>query len=334
MKLPLEEIQKIAIFRALQLGDLLCAIPAIRTLRHSYPHSRISLIGLPGMREIATRFPHYIDEFIDFPGYPGLPEQQFDAEKFALFREEMNERRFDLILQMQGNGSIVNAMLGSFGAKYLSGFCEHREKESPLMLCYPNYGHEVTRHLALMKHLECEDTENLEMEFPITEHDGYELEKRGPRLNSGEYVCIHPGSRGSWRQWPPLYFASVADICSAYGYKVVITGTAAEVELAEKIAGLMRHQPLVTSGKTNLGMVALLIKNAQALICNCTGVSHIAAALKTKSVVISMDGEPERWGPLDKSLHRTIDWTTTPDYKLVQNEVTALLSVKEMHHSG
>jgi ADP-heptose:LPS heptosyltransferase len=48
--------------------------------------------------------------------------------------------------------------------------------------------------------------------------------------------------------------------------------------------------------------VAVLIKNAAALVSNCTGVSHIAAALKTKSIVISLDGEPDRWGPFEQKV--------------------------------
>jgi ADP-heptose:LPS heptosyltransferase len=71
--------------------------------------------------------------------------------------------------------------------------------------------------------------------------------------------------------------------------------------------------------------VAVLIKNAAALVSNCTGVSHVAAALKTKSLVLSLDGEPFRWGPLNQKLHHTIDWTATPSLNLVLEELRTLL---------
>ena len=81
------EIKKIAVFRALQLGDLLCAIPAVRALRAAFPNAEITLIGLPWAKDLVARFNQYFDKFISFPGYPGLPEQPFDASKFEEFTE-------------------------------------------------------------------------------------------------------------------------------------------------------------------------------------------------------------------------------------------------------
>jgi ADP-heptose:LPS heptosyltransferase len=71
--------------------------------------------------------------------------------------------------------------------------------------------------------------------------------------------------------------------------------------------------------------MGVLLRDASLLVSNCTGVSHMAAALKTPSVVISMDGEPYRWGPLDERLHRTIDWTAEQDISRVVAETEELL---------
>ena len=79
------------------------------------------------------------------------------------------------------------------------------------------------------------------------------------------------------------------------------------------------------TGRTSLGAMAILIKKAFALISNCTGVSHIADALNTPSVIISMDGEPERWGPLNKNLHRVIDWTRHHFFETVILETDSLI---------
>src|SRR4051812_28849265 len=105
------ERPKIALFRALQLGDMLCAVPAFRALRHAFPQAEITLIGLPWANAFVERFNKYLDRHIVFPGYPGLPEQPFSQPAWDEFVSLMQQEEFDCILQMQGNGTIVNEML-------------------------------------------------------------------------------------------------------------------------------------------------------------------------------------------------------------------------------
>ena len=171
-----------------------------------------------------------------------------------------------------------------------------------------------------MQHLGIGGNED-ELEFPLTKKDEQELADTSIILEQKKYICVHPGSRGTWRQWPPEYFARLADHCNAKGWDIVLTGTKEEIPVVNAVLSEMRSEPKIAAAKTSLGAVAVLIKNAGGLISNCTGVSHIAAALKTKSVVISMDGEPERWAPVNRSLHTTIDWTISKNYEFVRHAV-------------
>src|SRR5688500_8993060 len=100
----------IALFRALQLGDMLCAVPAMRALRRAYPQAEIALIGLPWAGSFVQRFGKYLDRHIVFPGYPGLPEQPYSKAAWDPFVQQMQQEQFDCIIQMQGNGTIVNDM--------------------------------------------------------------------------------------------------------------------------------------------------------------------------------------------------------------------------------
>ncbi|WP_412469292.1 glycosyltransferase family 9 protein [Pedobacter sp. KLB.chiD] len=326
----ISQYKKIAIFRALQLGDLLCAMPAIKNLRMAYPGAELVFIGLPSARKLIERYPELFDRFIDFSGYPGLPEIPFDAKSFSRFCKSLASEAFDMILQMQGNGTIVNEMLRACsGGSTIAGFSVSATEmaENSLLMPYPNWGHESLRHIALMKHLGIAITTTA-MFFPLHQTDFENLDALA--IGNG-YICMHCGSRGSWRQWPPAFFAKLADYCTRQALRIVLTGTSEELEIINQVAALMDEKPIILAGKTDLGMVGALLKRSNGLISNCTGISHIAAALRVKSVVISMDGEPERWGPIDTTRHKTIDWTKTPDYALVEQAVKQLLFHEEDH---
>ncbi|MGN6401213.1 MAG: glycosyltransferase family 9 protein [Flavisolibacter sp.] len=336
MKVPEKEIRKIAVFRALQLGDMLCAIPALRALHHAYPAAEITLLGMPWAKSLADRFPHYIHSFKHFPGYPGLPEQPVNPEAFTQFLKEVQEEEFDLVLQMQGNGFIVNPMVELFAGKYTAGFYLPDDycPDKNLFAEYPAGIHEIERHLFLMNYLGIEPV-GTQLEFPLYDEDFEEYERLNFPIEPKKYVCVHPGSRGAWRQWPPEYFAALGNYCAAQGYIIVLTGTKDEMNIVEAVLQHLKSKPIIAAGKTSIGAAGVLIKNAFALISNCTGVSHMAAAFETPSIVISMDGEPERWAPLNKSLHRAINWTKQPDFDVVFKELKDLFkALLQRNHLG
>ena len=335
MKISPRHVQKIAVFRALQLGDLLCSVPALRALHQAYPRAEITLLGMPWAQSLTRRFPHYVHSFKHFPGYPGLPEQPVNLRAFTRFLQDVQEEGFDLVLQMQGNGSVVNPMVELMGGRHTAGFCLKNDycPDKDLFLEYPEGIHEIERHLRLMNHLGIESA-GTHLEFPLYKTDYEEFEQLGLPVMPGRYVCVHPGSRGAWRQWPPVHFAALANYCIRQSYAVVLTGTKEEEEVVQQTAQYLDAPPVLAAGKTSLGAVGVLLQQAALLISNCTGVSHMAAAFETPSIVISMDGEPERWAPLNTARHRTTDWTKNPDFESVQESLKNLLGSLEGNQLG
>lgn len=334
MNLPLTDVKKIAVFRALQLGDMLCAVPALRALRTAYPQAEIVLLGLPWANGFVKRFSRYLNRFIHFPGYEGLPEQPYDAASYHDFQQLMLLEKFDLLLQMQGNGTIVNHLLQQWGARYLAGFHNADSRmNSELFVEYPAHAPEIERHLALLQHLGIPE-QGKQMEFPVTTQDNHEIKDVLAQLHHKKFVCIHPGSRGAWRQWPPQYFALLADSCAARGFAIVVTGTNEERDITRELIKCIRHPVMDLTGQTSIGGMAALLQHATLLIANCTGVSHLAAALQTPSFIISMDGEPERWAPLNKQLHHMVDWTKNPHFDKLFPEADAFINQqdKKAHH--
>jgi ADP-heptose:LPS heptosyltransferase len=148
----------------------------------------------------------------------------------------------------------------------------------------------------------------LELEFPVREADHAEVGAlpEAAAIANRPYVCVHPGSSERASRWPADRFARVADEIASKGFAVVLTGNAAEAELCEAVRRTMGRPAIVLAGKTSLGAMASLLSRARLLVCNDTGVSHLAAALRVPSVVVFTGSDVRRWAPIDRTLHRAV----------------------------
>lgn len=297
-------LRKIAILRALKLGDLLCAVPAFRSLRKAFPKAEISLIGLPWSKAFVERFPHLVDRFIEFPGFPGLLERKPNFNRIFKFLTKMQQENFDLILQMQGNGTIANSLVyalrGDIAAGYWSGesYCPNPDT----FMLYPQNEHEIKKHLLLMQFLDIE-TLGADLEFPISfeEEESFPENLKNWGLKGRKYAIVHAGAQFKRKRWLPQNFAKVADYLSSLGYQVVLTGVKTEKEVALDVLSNMVYPAINLAGKTDLGQIGLLIKNASILVSNDTGICHIAPVFQTPSLVVSKLKDPAIWVPLSKS---------------------------------
>lgn len=301
---------RIAVVRALQLGDLLCAVPALRALRATHPDTSITLVGLPWARELAARLSRILDRFVEFPGFPGLPERAADTAALPGFFDRMNRAGFDLVVQMHGDGRLTNPLVALMGGRAAGGYygagryCPDPEN----YLEWRDDEHEVHRWLRLVEHLGA-PSKGVHLEFPLAQSDWRELEAL--HLADLRYAVVHPGSQLPTRRWPAERFAEVADQLALDGFHVVLTGTLKEEPLVRRVKDAMRAPAIDLSGRTSLGGLAAVVARARLVVCNDTGISHVAAAMRTPSVVIASGSDPARWAPLNKDLH-TVLWHDVP----------------------
>jgi ADP-heptose:LPS heptosyltransferase len=306
--LPTHRPRRVAVFRALQLGDLLCSVPAWRALRTACPEAHITLVSLPWARDLAARLDAF-DDFVEFPGHPALPERDCAPKAFDALVTAMRAREFDLALQMHGSGASTNAIVAAFGAVRTGGF--HPEgtasPDAETFVPWREDGtHEIHRHLDLVAHLGA-PARGEQLELPVTdaEHRAAQSLLVELGLPGRAFACIHPGARFPSRRWPTARFAAVGDALAAAGLAVLLTGTRDEVPLAREVARRMRHAAIDLSGRTTLGVLAALVARARLVICNDTGMSHVASATGTASVVVCSGADVHRWRPLG-ARHRVL----------------------------
>lgn len=293
----------ILVLRALQLGDLLCAVPALRALDAAFPHARITLAGLPWARKFASRFERHIDRFIEFPGFPGMRERAVDFEALPAFFYLTRYSQFDLALQMHGSGEVTNLLAILLGARRSAGFYRPGRfcPDPARYLEWRDDEHEVLRWLRLAERVGA-PAQGTHLEFPLQAAD---LEEAASFGLAG-YAILHPGSQLASRRWPASRFAQVGDALAAEGLQVVLTGSSAESILTRRVKDLMRAPSLDLAGRTSLGGLAALVGGARVVVANDTSVSHIAAAMSTPSVIVACGSDTRRWAPLNRRLHRVL----------------------------
>ena len=322
-------VERIAVLRALHLGDLLCATPAFRALKARFPDAEITLIGLPWAEDLVRRLPS-IDRFAAFPGYPGIPEVEYDPKQTNAFLTEAREERYDLAIQMHGSGNQTNSFMADLGADITVGYRRLDDDRLTFSLPYVADESEVLRWLRLVGLLGG-DTEDCRVDCPTTSDEvarATMLVASVPQ-GTGPLVGLHAGASTPLRRWPPERFAELADaLVERWKCRIVLTGSEAERDLARRICELARYPLLDVAGETDLGTFAALIDRLDLLVANDTGASHVAAAAGTRSVVIFGTTQPYQWAPLDRDRHLVVDARTFVSEETPPVEALAHLTIE------
>ncbi|MEJ5056093.1 glycosyltransferase family 9 protein [Sphingobacterium sp. MYb382] len=316
---------RIAIFCPLELGSMLCAMPAIRCVKKNFPQAKLYVIGSPGMEEFIMRY-KFVRDFIPF-SFPKLEsEDNFPLDNVEEFVQDICELKVDLLIQLYGNGSGINDLLKRCEAKQIVGFCPDELSADSSWMVYPDGMYEVDRYLKLLRYIGCVVTEDdYRMEFPINSGDIDEFSLFENLLNK-KYAVIHIARRGI-DDWCPFDdFSLLARYLQEKNYEIILTGRGAEDELVTPMKWLKSANATNLLGRTNLGQFACLLKNACVFISNSAGASHFARALETKSMVLSLDIEPRNSLIKNNNLHYNYDAIAELDFSALSKDLNRLIS--------
>ncbi|MEU4831659.1 glycosyltransferase family 9 protein [Streptosporangium sp. NPDC023615] len=267
------------VLRGLGLGALLTAVPALRALRRAHPGHRI-VLAVPSALAPLVPLIGCVDEVCDVAGPGHVPPLG---------------RGVDVAVNLYGGGPHGVAALHRTGPARL---LTHAHPAFPAVPGPPwrDGVHEVRRWCDLLGWYGIPaDPADLALERPVRAEGA-------PRP-----VVVHPGAAYPARRWPPERFALVAAALLEDGHDVVVTGSARERDLAERVALLARlPSACVLAGRTGPVELAALVAGAGLVICGDTGVAHLATAFATPSVVIFGPVTPALWGPPETGPHAVL----------------------------
>lgn len=276
--------ETVLVLRALGVGDLLTAVPALRALRRAFPRVTTVLAAPEPLRELVA-LTGAVDELLPTAGLGAL---HWDGPGPAL------------AVNLHGRGPQSTAELLATGPGML---LTHRHPDTP-QVDGPEWdpdAHEIDRWCALLAHAGvAADPGDLALPVP---------DVPSPRPGA---VVVHPGAAAPARRWPPERFAWVAARLRAAGEAVVVTGGSGERRLACEVArsaGLTRSA--VLAGRTGLAEMAALVASARLVVSGDTGAGHLATAYGTPSVLLFGPTPPGRWGPAHTDGRHVALWDGT-----------------------
>lgn len=277
------------------IGDVLMTTPAIRALKVSQPHRRVTLFTSEAGAAVAPLLPDLDDILIyDAPWLKATALRGSSQPEYAMV-EQLRHLKFDaaVVFTVYSQSPLPSAFL-CYLADIPLRLAHCHENPYQLLTHWvrdlePEHyvRHEVRRQLDLVATVGCHtEDERLSLRVPEVARCQvlHLLDNLGLDL-SRPWVVIHPGATALSRRYPPESFAAVArQLILEVGLQLVFTGTQPEQELVEQIQAAMAIPSHSLVGQLNLGELAALLELAPVLISNNTGPVHVAAAVGTPVV--------------------------------------------------
>jgi len=117
-------------------------------------------------------------------------------------------------------------------------------------------------------------------------------------LEPKKTICIAPGAQfGGAKRYPSESYRYVLQSLSEAGWQVLVLGTTAEFEIGEQCLARVKTACWNSSGKTSLRQALQILTACRLLLCNDSGLMHVAAGMGRPVVGIFGATDPERTAP-------------------------------------
>ncbi len=297
---------KVLVVKVAAIGDFLMATPALRALKHDGQGNTLHLLAGRSIAAVAGVNPDadrvfYMDDRCIFRG--GLFAKAVEVLRVSrLLRRE----RYDVGFNFHRDWRF-SIILFLAGCKRRIGF--YRNSRKPLLLTdavrVEGIKHHVFHYCDLLKVLEifCLD---FRMAFPLDA--GEEAAAAKKFLEPGrlvDYVVLAPGGAANVkeemesRRWPMEHFAALAGMLLKAGKRVVLVGSGSDAAIAARIQAT---QPAVVdlTDRTTLTEAAAILKRSRLVVCNDSGLMHLAAAVGARVISIFGPTHPGEKKPLNE----------------------------------
>jgi len=325
----LDQIQRILVFAYHGLGNFVMFTPALKLLRERYPAARIDLqVGNNTGCDEVLAGAGIFDNIYNLPYSAGL-------SRWARRAFEIRQARYDLTINEFHSHSWPIALLTAFsGAPFRLGHVtspgwSHRFSRYSFVFNIPiemrENEHEIDRYLDLIAAVSGPlDYRQASTFIHLTGADGEFAERflGGDAVSrSAVTIGMQPGTSPTmrWKQWPLARYREIIQKLLAHhpDARIVLFGSASERPMICDLARDLGSNVIIAAGKTTVKQAAALIQRCQMLVCNDSGLMHLAVAVGTPVVAIYGPTDIRRTAPIG-SEHTVIrhDLACSPCFKL------------------
>lgn len=259
---------KILIIRLSSLGDILLTTPFIRSPKNQFPKINLDIIVREEYSDAIKFNPNLNQKF--------YYSRNNDENKNLLTK--LSKENYDLIIDLQNNlrSKKISSSLNVKTVRF--------KKSSWQKILLVNF------KINLLK-----EKPQIPVRYAKTIPD-IKLDDKGIDLFSDKLpskiisdrnnlVGICPGARHFTKRWPKEYFIELGKMLSESGYKVVLFGGKIDNQLCEEISKEISDS-INLANDDNLLQTAADMKMCKAVICNDSGLMHVASAVGTKVIAI------------------------------------------------
>ena len=294
--LPKKGLDKILIRGTNWIGDAIMTLPAVASIRATYPQAHMAMLVKPLVADIYKIFSD-LDDVIIY-------EKKFDhpAGVFGLARM-LRDQKFDAAILLQ---NAIEAAIIALAAR-IPVRAGYDSDARGLLLSHSvrrtkaiRKVHQVDYYLEMVKALGCVPVDReMHLEDRINPPDVREILRRFIPDPQKAVIGIAPGATyGPAKKWFPDRFAAVANrLSEKFSAQVILMGGKSDAETAREVQSFAGTEFINLCGKTSVREAVYLISQCRLFISNDSGLMHVAGALNVPTVAIFGSTNPVTTAP-------------------------------------
>jgi ADP-heptose:LPS heptosyltransferase len=284
-----------------QMGDMLLSVPAFRAIKQTFERVELGVVTSQINRDVLLGQP-FVDDVYTYRRSP---------LRFLSIVRAVRRRKYDLVIVLHTvSFSFTSALLGLIsGARVRIGSTSrpfgNSIADSFFHMELPLPSAEELRHMNEAEHnlfpLRAVgiDTHDLSPVFvPTAASDAWAERFLGEHSKPGTLnIVVHPGAGKRDNIWPPDKFAGVlGEIARTRPVSLCIVEGPRDTRHTHALCGQTATHRFLLRGRP-IGDVAAVLKRADLVLCNDTGVMHVSAAVGARTVAVFGPTDPVRWAP-------------------------------------